>query len=48
MSDPVARRFTAFYDTETTGKWDFNAAWNAPQQPDLIQLGWTSRAIPGT
>lgn len=29
-----------FYDTETTGKTDFKAAYNAPQQPDLIQLGY--------
>lgn len=28
------------YDTETTGKFDFKAAWNAPHQPNLLQLGY--------
>ena len=29
-----------FYDTETTDVWDFKADWNAPHQPNLIQLGY--------
>lgn len=29
-----------FFDTETTGKWDFKSAWNAPHQPNLVQLGF--------
>lgn len=29
-----------FFDTETTGKWDFQGAWNAKHQPNLIQLGY--------
>lgn len=27
------------YDTETSGLWDFKAAWNANHQPNLVQLG---------
>lgn len=27
------------YDTETSGLWDFKADWNAPHQPNLVQLG---------
>lgn len=27
------------YDTETSGLWDFKAAWNAEHQPNLVQLG---------
>ncbi len=29
-----------FFDTETTGKSDFKAPFNAPQQPNLLQLGF--------
>ncbi len=29
---------TVFIDTETTGKWDFEAAVEAPLQPHMIQL----------
>lgn len=28
------------FDTETTNKWDFQAPWNDPKQPDLVQLGY--------
>lgn len=28
------------YDTETTGKSDFKAAYNDPRQPNLVQLGY--------
>lgn len=28
-----------FFDTETTGKYDFKASHTAPQQPHLVQLG---------
>lgn len=28
------------FDTETTGKSDFKASYNAPQQPNLVQLGY--------
>lgn len=27
-----------FLDTETTGMWDFNLAWDHPAQPNLLQL----------
>lgn len=29
-----------FYDTETTNKTDFKASYDAPHQPDLVQLGY--------
>lgn len=29
-----------FYDTETTDRTDFQAAYDAPHQPNLIQLGY--------
>lgn len=29
-----------FYDTETTGVTDFKSAYDAPHQPNLIQLGY--------
>lgn len=28
------------YDTETTGKTDFKAAYNAPHQPNIVQIGY--------
>lgn len=28
-----------FFDTETTGLWDFNSSTSAPNQPKLVQLG---------
>lgn len=28
------------YDTETSDKWNFQAAWNASDQPFLVQLGY--------
>lgn len=34
------RTHSIFYDTETTGRTDFKAPWNAPHQPNLIQLGY--------
>lgn len=34
-----------FYDTETTDKWDFKAAWNASHQPHLVQIGFKTYDI---
>lgn len=41
MSDSLA----LFFDTETSDKWDFKAAWNAPHQPYLVQLGFKVRDL---
>lgn len=30
---------TLFFDTETTGKWDFSLDHTHPKQPELIQIG---------
>lgn len=35
-----ARDLVTVFDTETTGKSDFKASYNAPQQPNLVQLGY--------
>lgn len=34
------RKYVMVYDTETTGKTDFKAAYDAPHQPNLVQLGY--------
>lgn len=34
------RELIMFFDTETTGLSDFKAPYNAPQQPNLVQLGY--------
>lgn len=40
MSNNAKNKLTMFFDTETSGLWDFKGAFNSTKQPFLMQLGY--------